>query len=166
MFWRNLATQTRWRPVLLVTAVAVGVVAFAAGSGSASTSGVKGAVTLQPVTGPSCLSAVDICFTGTISGKIKGTVSGTGTSLVQTVDTPATGVVLLTSDLLVTTSDGTLSLKDADVLRTTGASEMSGVWTVIGGTGLYAGATGALQVTGNFTVTSGGSLKYVGSLTF
>jgi hypothetical protein len=88
----------------------------------------------------------------------------TGTSLTQTIDTPTTGVVLLTGDNQITTKAGTLSTKDAIVPRTTGAGDFAEVDTVVAGTGEWAGATGVLRAQGTFTVAGGGSGEYVGQV--
>jgi hypothetical protein len=62
------------------------------------------------------------------------------------------------------TGGGTLSTKDAIVLRTSGAGEFAEVDTVVGGTGVFAGTTGVLRAQGTFTATTGGSGDYVGEL--
>jgi hypothetical protein len=73
-------------------------------------------------------------------------------------------VVLLTGDDHVTTKAGTLDTKHAIGLRTTGAGEFAEVDTVVGGTGEWAGATGAIRAQGTFSATAGGGGDYVGQL--
>ncbi len=97
---------------------------------------------------------------------MSGTNSFTGTSLTPTVDTPTTGVVLLTGDNHFQTKDGELLTKDAIVLRTTGAGEFAEVDTIIGGTGEWAGASGTFQAIGTFTISAGGEGEYSGEVCF
>jgi hypothetical protein len=87
---------------------------------------VSGKFTLTSITGPTCQSAVGICAAGSYSGGLAGPSSFTGTTLTQTVDTPTTGVVLLTGDDQLTTKAGTLLTKDAIVLGTTGTGDFAG----------------------------------------
>lgn len=151
-----------WLPIAVAVALTVAMLA-AVGSSAATKTSLKGSLTTEPVTGPACTSPVGICFAGAIDGKLKGTLTGTGTSLIPTVDTPTTSVVLLTSDVRIQTNTGDLLLKDATVLRSSGG-EFSGIWTVIGGTGTYSGATGTIQVTGSFVSGGAGAGTYVGQL--
>jgi hypothetical protein len=72
--------------------------------------------------------------------------------------------VLLTGDAVLTTKTGTLSTKDAVVLRTVGAGEFSEVDVVVGGTGVYAGMTGTIQASGTFTAEAGASATYSATL--
>lgn len=130
---------------------------------AAGCSSVQGKMTLVPLTGSDCLSSVGICTTGEFRGGITGTLSFVGTSLVPTVDTPTTGVVLATGDNTITVKDGTILTKDAIVLRTTGNGEFAEVDTIIGGTGAYAGASGALTATGTYGQ-AGGEGRYSGEV--
>ena len=152
-----------WALVVAVAAASIALLGAVSGSAATKTS-LKGTLTTEPVTGSSCGSSVGICFTGAIEGKLKGTLTGTGTSVIPTADTPTTGVVLVTSDVGIQTTSGDLVLKDATVLRTTGTGEFSAIWTVIGGTGLYTAATGAIQVTGSFVPGGTSTATYVGTL--
>jgi hypothetical protein len=104
---------------------------------------------------------VGICATGAYKGGIKASSVFTGTSLIQTVDTPTTAVVLLTGDNQFTTTGGMLQTKDAIVLRTTGAGDFAEVDTIIGGTGPWAGASGVLRAQGTFSTTEGGTGDYL-----
>jgi hypothetical protein len=123
----------------------------------------EGKLTTEPVTGPGCTSPVGICFTGTLVGGLKGTLTGTGTSVIPTPDTPTTDVVLLTADVSIQTKVGDLVVKDATLLRPT-SGEFSIIWTVTGGTGTYSGATGVIQVTGSFVPGGTGTATYAGGL--
>ena len=125
---------------------------------------VNGKFMLQPVSGPDCVSSVDICAIGSYSGAIKGSSAFTGTSLIPTVDTPTTAVVLLTGDNMIETKGGTLLTKDAIVLQTTGAREFAELDTITGGTGEWAGASGQLTATGTFNAATGGQGVYSGEV--
>jgi hypothetical protein len=124
---------------------------------------VHGHFTLEPVTGPDCTSPVGICATGRYIGVISGASAFTGSSLVPTVDTPSTSVVVLTGDNVITTRTGTLTTKDAIVLKTTGAGDFAEVDTIVGGTGAWAGATGTIRAQGTFT-SAGGEGDYIGEI--
>jgi hypothetical protein len=156
------------RRLLVGVAVLLPLVLAASGAEAAACKKVSGSFTLTPLTGPACVSPVGICATGAYKGGIKATSVFTGTSLIQTVDTPTTAVVLLTGDNLLTAGGGTLSTKDAIVLRTSGAGDFAEVDTVVAGTGQWAGATGVLRAQGTFTATAGGGGggggDYVGEL--
>jgi hypothetical protein len=131
----------RPRRLLVGVAVLLPLVLAASGAEAAACKKVSGSFTLTPLSGPACTSPVGICATGVYKGGIKASSVFTGTSLIQTVDTPTTAVVLLTGDNLLTGGGGTLQTKDAIVLRTTGAGDFAEVDT-IGGTGPWAGASG------------------------
>lgn len=146
---------------VLVVLVTLLVLSGQAGAASGS---VKGRFTSQTISGPSCTSPVGLCTAGTLTGGIKGTFEFTGTSLIQSVDTPTTGVVLYTGDIAIHTRDGDLSCKDAGALRTTGSGEVSSVCTIISGTSAFAGTTGVIQFVGTFTLSAGGAGDYQGTL--
>lgn len=110
---------------------------------------VHGRFTLQAFV-DGCASPVGICAAGTYDGGIQAHSDFVGSSLAPTVDTAATGVVLLTGDNAIHTRNGDLFTKDAIVLATTGAGEFAEVDTIVGGTGEYAGASGRLTATGTF----------------
>jgi hypothetical protein len=157
---------SRWaRRIGIVIAA---VLAFAvAGSGTFAASGckkVQGKFTLTPVSGPLCTSTIGICATGSFSGGLKGDSLFIGTSLVTTVDTPATAVVLLTGDNRIETRAGVVMTKDAILLNTTGAGEFAEVDTIVSGTGDWAGATGRITASGTFNAVSGGSGAYNGEV--
>ena len=59
-------------------------------------------------------------------------------------------MVLLTGDNVIHTSRGDIQTKDSIVLSTVGKGEFAEVDTVVGGTGIYAGATGTVTATGTF----------------
>lgn len=99
---------------------------------------------------PDCTSVIGLCAGATLQGSLQATTDFIGTSFVATVDTPATGVVILTGDNVFHTSRGDFFTKDSIVLSTVGAGDFAEVDVVTGGTGDYAGATGVLTATGTF----------------
>jgi hypothetical protein len=152
------------RRLLVGVAVLLPLALAASGAEAAACKKVSGSFTLTPLSGPVCTSPVGICATGSYKGGIKASSVFTGTSLLQTADTPTTAVVVLTGDNQFSSTGGTLLTKDAIVLRTTGVGEFAEVDTVIGGTGQWAGANGVLRAQGTFTATAGGGGDYVGEL--
>lgn len=123
---------------------------------------VEGKFESQVVSGPACLSSVDLCTQGTVSGDLKGSFSFVGTSLIPTVDTPTTAVVLATGDTTLATLNGRHFLKSAALLRTSGDEDFSELDTIVGGTDRLAGATGTLHLDGTFDQLTGGVGRYVG----
>lgn len=107
-------------------------------------------VTLAASADPGCTSPIGLCATGQLRGSVSGDSEFIGTSFVQSVDTAATSVVLLTGDNTIHLRHGDLYTKDAIVLATIGDGEFAEVDTVVGGTGIYAGATGTITATGVF----------------
>lgn len=146
----------RW--FALATLVVVGMLALGGPDGAlaaATCRKVEGKLTLQALDPSTCPSPVGLCAAGTYRGGIKGTSAFTGTSFIQTADTPATAVVIATGDNTIAAEGGTLLTKDAIVLQTVGDGHFAEVDTVIGGTGEWAGAAGTLQATGTFANGSG-----------
>lgn len=152
----------------LLAVVLLGLVALAMGSSEvdagAGCSKAKGRFTLEPVTGPACLSPVGICAAGAYTGDMAGTSFFTASSVIATVDTPTTSVVLVTGDNVFQTDGGQLTTKDAITLKTTGAGEFAEVDTVVAGSGEWSGATGVIQATGTFSAAAGGDGRYEGEL--
>jgi hypothetical protein len=116
---------------------------------------VNGKFTLQAFPAPECTSAVSICANGDFSGDLAGHSVFIGSSLIQSVDTPTTGVVFLTGDATLTTDNGVVLTKDAISLSTTGHGEFGEVISIIGGTGRWAGSLGKVTATGTFLNGSG-----------
>jgi hypothetical protein len=92
--------------VLVLSVVAVLTLASGGALAAVKCKKVNGTLTLRPVSGPACMSAVDVCATGTYRGDLKGQAAFTGSSLTQAVDTPTTGLALLTGDNLIHTAVG------------------------------------------------------------
>ncbi len=133
---------------LLALALALAAATPAAADSDCRT--IHSRVTLTASAGPGCTSEVGLCAGGVLKGSLRGTSEFIGTSFVSTVDTPATGVLVLTGDNTIHTRDGDLLTKDTIVLATTGAGEFGEVDTIVGGTGVWAGASGKLIGTGTF----------------
>src|SRR5262245_46105443 len=94
---------SRWPSVAVLAVLVMAVLTLASGGAlaAAKCKKVDGMFTLQPVSGPACMSAVDVCATGMYRGDLKAQAAFTGSSLTQTVDTPTTAVVVLTGDNLI-----------------------------------------------------------------
>ncbi|MDC5698931.1 hypothetical protein OO014_16890 [Intrasporangium calvum] len=144
--------------------VAVALPLAASVAQAAGCASVQGKMTLVPVPAAECSSPVGICVTGTFKGGIDGTLVFTATSLTPTVDTATTGVVLATGDNTIAAKDGTITTKDAIVLQTTGQGMFAEIDTIVGGTGSYAGATGAITATGVFDGVNPGQGRYSGEI--
>jgi hypothetical protein len=162
MLGRHTSTWIRLAFLAVVAALAL-----ALSSGALAASGCKkidGNLTLKPLPPTACSSPVGVCSTGTLRGDLAGTFSFTGTSLIPTVDSPTTGVFVLTGDNQITTSDGTLVTKDAIVWRNGGRGDFAEVDTVIAGTGKWSGATGYINAIGFFDFAKGGTADYTGEV--
>lgn len=148
---------------MMVSTVAVLAVVTGVVSSAQTCKKVKGQFTLTTVTGPTCASPAGLCADLSYKGDIKGTGFFIGTSLIPTADTPTTGVIILTGDNTIHTSNGDLLTKDAITFKTTGAGEFAEVDVVVGGTGQWLGFTGTLTATGTFTA-AGGEGRYDGEI--
>jgi hypothetical protein len=149
--------------LLLVLVAVVGLMSTASAAQAVSCK-VKGTFSLTQVTGAACLSPVAFCATGTYTGDLAGSSTFTGSTLIQTVDTPTTAVILVTGDNVIETKGGGfLSTKDAIVLRTTGSGDFAEVDTVVAGAGRWAGAVGVIRAEGTF-VNGSGAGDYVGEV--
>jgi len=94
---------------------------------------------------------VGLCGTVEWRGDIKATSAFVATSFVPTADTSVTNVLLSTGDAQLTLRGGTLLTKDAVVLRTTGNGDFAEIDTIVGGTGAFAGASGAWRASGTIS---------------
>jgi hypothetical protein len=140
-----------------------GLIAVASGAEAVNCK-MKGSFTVTQVTGPACSSPVGFCASLVYTGDLAGTSTFTGTTITQTVDTPTTGVVLVTGDNVIQTKiGGSVTTKDALFLRTTGNGDFAEVDTVVSGTGPWAGAVGAIRAEGTFANGSGTG-NYVGEI--
>jgi hypothetical protein len=105
---------------------------------------------LEASANPGCTSPIGLCASATLRGSLRADTDFIGTSFVSTVDTPTTGVVVLTGDNTFHTEQGDFFTKGSIVLSTVGAGDFAEVDVVTGGTGDYAGATGTFTATGTF----------------
>lgn len=138
---------------LSITALALGALALGAGASAGADPrcrSVHSRVELTASSDPGCTSPIGLCASGVLRGNLRGTSEFIGTSFLPTVDTGTTAVVVLTGDNIIHTRDGELYTKDAIVLATSGAGEFGEVDTVVGGTGVWANASGKLVGTGTF----------------
>lgn len=128
---------------------------------------VSGEYQERDASGPDCTSPVELCIAGDYRGDIRGPFSGEATALLPTADTPATGVVLFTSDSRIDARIGSragmLTIKNAGAFRTVADGSIVDVQVIVGGTGDFAGATGAIRASGTFVAGSGTS-TYTGTV--
>jgi hypothetical protein len=127
---------------------------------------VNGHFTEQALGPPACNSPVGVCTQGTYSGALHGNIVTVVSSFSATADTPVTAASVFTADSTLTTRigrrDGTLLIKNAGALRSSGAGEIVDLQTIVGGTDGLAGASGVIQAFGAFTFAAGGRSEYVG----
>ena len=100
--------------------------------------------------GPDCASPVGVCTTGSIaSGKLAGTTHYTALTITPG---PSPDLLFYTGELVVTTSAGTLTLRDFGLLNPVTARFYE-VQQIVSGTGAYAGLRGTLTSQGVSTPT-------------
>jgi hypothetical protein len=109
-----------------------------------------------------CASPVGLCTVAQMFGSLRGEARFTASAIIQSADTPVTGVVFVTGDSIVAEAKlaakrGTLSIKNAAAFRTVGAGDLSDTQVIVGGTGDFVGATGSLRISGNLVGGSGTS---------
>jgi len=117
----------------------------------------------------SCSSPVGLCIEGVFSGSIRGVFESTATSLTPTPDTPLTAVVSFTGDGTIHGSmdgrPGDLFFKSSGAFHTAGRGEIVDLQFITGGTGPFAGASGALRASGTFDLAAGmGESEYAGNI--
>jgi hypothetical protein len=163
-----MSTSRAARRVVAATAGVLSVVMFASSSSASPTCrSVDGRYREHDTSGAGCASPVGLCIAGDYQGDITGSFAGLATSITPTADTPASGVVLFTSDSSIDARigkrSGTLTIKNAGAFRTVGEGSIVDVQTIVGGTGDFAGASGALRAEGTFTAGAGES-RYRGTV--
>src|SRR4051812_15039190 len=100
--------------------------------------------------GPDCVSPVGVCTVGTVpSGRLAGTTRFTALTINPG---PSPELLVYTGELVITTPDGTLTLRDFGLLNSTTARYFE-MQQIISGTGIYAGARGVLTSQGRSTAT-------------
>jgi hypothetical protein len=124
---------------------------------------IQGTFTVQTSTGGECESPVGLCGTVEWRGDLRAMSSFVATSSIETVDSPVTSVLVFTGDATLSARGGTLVTKDAIVFRLTGSGDFAEVDTIVGGTGAFAGATGAWRASGTFSGNVGEG-RYAGTI--
>jgi hypothetical protein len=158
-----MTRSSAFRIAVPATAVLLALLLSGGASAAASCRKVSGKATIQSFSGPDCTSPVGLCATGEFTGDLAGTFAFTGTDIIPTADTPTTSVVFVIGDNTLTTRHGTILLKDAFALETTGNGDVAEVDTIIGGTGEWASATGTIRASGTFA-DGAGQASYVGEV--
>jgi hypothetical protein len=112
--------------------------------------GVHATITTAYSMTPSCTSPVGVCTAGNVtSANLKGTTWFTALSS-QPSSPP--GVASYAGDLVITTADGTVTLRDSGLLNSSSGQYVE-LQEVTSGTGVYLGATGMLVSQGIATAT-------------
>jgi hypothetical protein len=116
-----------------------------------------------------CPSPVGLCIEGEFSGSVRGAFAVTATSLAPTADTPMTAVVHFTGDGVIHArtggKQGDIHFKSAGAFHTVGTGEIVDLQSITGGTGAFAGASGALRASGTFDPATGsGESEYSGTV--
>jgi hypothetical protein len=128
---------------------------------------VEGRYQEHDTSGPACSSPVGFCIAGQYRGDIKGDFAGQATAFIPSADTPTTGVILFTSnstiDARIGRRSGTLIIRNSGAFRTIDEGSIVDLQTIIGGTGGFEGASGALRAEGTFT-TGAGESRYAGTV--
>jgi hypothetical protein len=155
------------RATLLQLTAGAALAALAAPAHAGECRAIKGLFEETPITGPACTSPVGLCSAVQIYGQFKGVARFTATSLTPSGDTPATGVVFVTGDTVVSEARlggrrGSVFIKNAAAYRTVGGFDLTDTQVIVGGTQGFAGVTGALRATGNFVPGSGGVSEFEG----
>ena len=127
---------------------------------------VQGRIISELLTGPACASPVGLCTRGRFTGGIAGEFVFTATALIPSADTPQTGVVHYTGDIVIKTRRGDIFIKDAGAFNPVPGStgDVGAVSTITGGTRRYAGASGHFSISGTFTPEDGGDSEYRGQI--
>ena len=109
--------------------------------------------------GPACGSATGICSSFTAAGDLKG-------EGVAYVDTLPTAEGISTAHTVITTKKGELHCTETAIFDLVGADHaFVDLCLIIGGTGIYEGATGYIQQVGTFDFAANrGQLEYFGKL--
>ena len=139
----------RMRLHLKIPAAALVLLAGCGGTDSPCV-GVNATITTAYSMTPSCTSPVGVCTAGNVtSANLKGTTWFTALS---TQPSSPPGVASYTGDLVITTADGTVTLRDSGLLNSNSGQYFE-VQEVTSGTGAYLRATGRLLSQGIATAT-------------
>jgi hypothetical protein len=128
---------------------------------------VTGMFTINPVPPAECASPVGICGKGNFSGALRGDYFSLFSSIVPTADTPTTNVVLFTADATLHARlggwTGDIVFKEGGAFHVAGDGEFSELFSVVGGTGAFTGASGHVYGSGT-AVNGAGSGAYFGKV--
>ncbi len=130
---------------------------------------VQGSASLNPVPAADCQSPVGICGEGAFTGGLKGRYSSMLFTLTETTDTAVTQVSLFTAETTIPAARvghlrGQLVFKEAGSFHTAGGGEFAELYSVAGGTGDFAHATGVVSALGTFDDVRGGGIIYQGQI--
>ena len=130
---------------------------------------VQGSASLNPVPAADCQSPVGICGEGAFTGGLKGRYSSMLFTLTETADTAVTQVSLFTAETTIPAARvghlrGQLVFKEAGSFHTAGGGEFAELYSVAGGTGDFAHATGVVSALGTFDDVRGGGIIYQGQI--
>ncbi|MEZ4867172.1 MAG: hypothetical protein R3C14_37960 [Caldilineaceae bacterium] len=153
-----------------LSAFALAGMALLAGSSAAYADGrckkVDGHYAEHIVPAPECTSPFGLCVAGDFRGDIYGGFFGSVNSLTPT----AVGEVLLfTTDTTIHAQignkQGDLMIKNAGAFQTAGAGNIVDLQYIVGGTGDFSGASGAIRASGAFNSATGtGESDYEGQV--
>lgn len=114
-----------------------------------------------------CTSPLGLCIDAQYtSGPLHGTFHGV-VSMSENAGT--LGVSLFTTDTVATVSgwgmSGTLTIQNAGAFATAGGGDIVDLQTIVGGTGDFAGASGAIRASGTFdSITGTGTSRFTGTV--
>jgi hypothetical protein len=149
--WRNVRRFAV--PVVVGAAVVAGISASAKGHPRPKCMKISGTLTSHMSTGP-CASPVGICTTGEFKGDglLKGSTVFVADSLQPAASTEESTTLVYSGLLTLRTKHGTLTTRDTGILDTANGL-VAARDVVVGGTGIFAGATGHILFQGTGTST-------------
>jgi hypothetical protein len=117
-----------------------------------------------------CPSPVGLCTVAQMTGQLTGQAHFIASAIIPSADTPLTSVVFVTGDTTILDArlgnrQGTLVVKNAAAYRTTGNGDLSDTQVIVGGSGDFAPASGALRISGTF-VDGNGTASFEGEVCF
>jgi hypothetical protein len=114
--------------------------------------------------GPPCAGSF-FCVRGRATGSLRGDFVSTVTSVTPSQDAAVTSVAFLTADLVLNTSRGELTIKEAIAYNTAnGGGEFGDLGTVVAGTRDWQGATGRLVISGKLNFVDPSDVTYQGEV--
>ena len=152
----------RWSAIP-VAGLLAGAAFFGTAEAKATSLPLKGKLTSQSFSGPTCSSPIGLCATGEMKGTFNGPFEFVAHTLVP-ADKP--GVMFMTGVSIIHDKAGDVQCDDSAALNTAAGSdgELVGLCEITGLTGSWAGASGYLQSFGTFDAVTGGAEQYVGKV--